>query len=253
MEQKKRYELIDGIRGLAMVNMVIFHFLYDVFIIYGRDPGWYGRTGSHLWQQGICWTFILVSGFSWRFGKKNSIRRGIFLNLCGLVITVVTGLAVPGQAAIFGILNFLGCAILLMALLDRWADRIPPAAGLVGSMLCFFLLRHINTGTLGIGTLSVSIPRIGRYPSPLAAVLPTVLGFPDLAFSSSDYFSLLPWFFLFAAGYFLYPLLMRSGRIREILSVRIPLLSAWGKYSIWVYLAHQPLCMGICMLLMGGF
>ena len=39
MEQKKRYELIDGIRGLAMVNMVIFHFLYDVFIIYGRDPG----------------------------------------------------------------------------------------------------------------------------------------------------------------------------------------------------------------------
>ena len=161
MEQKKRYELIDGIRGLAMVNMVIFHFLYDVFIIYGRDPGWYGRTGSHLWQQGICWTFILVSGFSWRFGKKNSIRRGIFLNLCGLVITVVTGLAVPGQAAIFGILNFLGCAILLMALLDRWADRIPPAAGLVGSMLCFFLLRHINTGTLGIGALSVSIPRIG--------------------------------------------------------------------------------------------
>lgn len=253
MEQKKRYELIDGIRGLAMVNMVIFHFLYDVFIIYGRDPGWYGRTGSHLWQQGICWTFILVSGFSWRFGKKNSILRGIFLNLCGLVITVVTGLAVPGQAAIFGILNFLGCAILLMALLDRWADRIPPAAGLVGSMLCFFLLRHINTGTLGIGALSVSIPRIGRYPSPLAAVLPTVLGFPDLAFSSSDYFSLLPWFFLFAAGYFLYPLLMRSGRIREILSVRIPLLSAWGKYSIWVYLAHQPLCMGICMLLMGGF
>ena len=169
------------------------------------------------------------------------------------MITVVTGLAVPGQAAIFGILNFLGCAILLMALLDRWADRIPPAAGLVGSMLCFFLLRHINTGTLGIGALSVSIPRIGRYPSPLAAVLPTVLGFPDLAFSSSDYFSLLPWFFLFAAGYFLYPLLMRSGRIREILSVRIPLLSAWGKYSIWVYLAHQPLCMGICMLLMGGF
>ena len=224
-----------------------------MFIIYGRDPGWYGRTGSHLWQQGICWTFILVSGFSWRFGKKNSIRRGIFLNLCGLVITVVTGLAVPGQAAIFGILNFLGCAILLMALLDRWADRIPPAAGLVGSMLCFFLLRHINTGTLGIGALSVSIPRIGRYPSPLAAVLPTVLGFPDLAFSSSDYFSLLPWFFLFAAGYFLYPLLMGSGRIREILSVRIPLLSAGGKYSIWVYLAHQPLCMGICMLLMGGF
>ena len=253
MKQKRRYELLDGIRGLAMVNMVIFHFLYDVFVIYGRDPGWYGRTENHLWQQGICWTFILVSGFSWRFGRKNSVRRGIFLNLCGFLITAVTGLAVPGQAAVFGILNFPGCAILLTAVFDRWMERIPPSAGLAGSMFCFFLLRHIGAGILGIGTLTISFPQTERYPSIIAAILPTVLGFPDRSFVSSDYFPMLPWFFLFAAGYFLYPLLMRSERIRGILSIRIPLLSVWGKYSIWVYLAHQPLCMGICMLLMGGF
>ncbi len=125
--QKERYHLIDGIRGLALVNMVLFHFLYDVFIIYGQDPGWYQRTGSHLWQQGICWTFILISGFSWRFGKSHSIRRGIFLNICGLIITFVTGIAVPGQTAYFGILNFLGCAVLLMALLEKPASRLQHA------------------------------------------------------------------------------------------------------------------------------
>jgi len=31
--QKKRYYLVDGIRGVAIVNMVVFHFLYDVFTL----------------------------------------------------------------------------------------------------------------------------------------------------------------------------------------------------------------------------
>ncbi len=36
--RKKRYCLIDGIRGFAVVNMVVFHFLYDVFIVYWEEP-----------------------------------------------------------------------------------------------------------------------------------------------------------------------------------------------------------------------
>lgn len=253
MEQKKRYELIDAIRGFAMVNMVIFHFLYDLLVIYGYDPDWYHRPASHLWQQGICWTFILISGFSWRFGRRNGIRRGILLNLWGLVITAVTTLAVPGQQAVFGILNLLGCAILLMALLDQVLSRIPPIAGLVGSMICFLSLRQISQGIVGIGAFSFSFSTADSYGSVFRAMIPTILGVPDQAFVSSDYFPLLPWFFLFSAGYFLYPLLMRWEQIRRILSVRIPLLSVWGRYSIWVYLLHQPVCMGICMMLLGSF
>ncbi|MDE6968633.1 MAG: DUF1624 domain-containing protein, partial [Eubacterium sp.] len=51
--QKKRYYLVDGIRGTAIVNMVVFHFLYDVFIVYGKDPLWYGLPAIHIWQQMI--------------------------------------------------------------------------------------------------------------------------------------------------------------------------------------------------------
>ena len=29
-EEKIRYYFVDGIRGVAIINMVIFHFLYDV-------------------------------------------------------------------------------------------------------------------------------------------------------------------------------------------------------------------------------
>ena len=30
-EEKIRYYFVDGIRGVAIINMVIFHFLYDVY------------------------------------------------------------------------------------------------------------------------------------------------------------------------------------------------------------------------------
>ena len=34
--KEKRYFLIDGIRGAAIINMVLFHFLYDIFIVYEK-------------------------------------------------------------------------------------------------------------------------------------------------------------------------------------------------------------------------
>ena len=43
---------------------------------FGKDPGWYFRIGPHIWQQSICWSFILISGFVWSWGKKKNLRRG---------------------------------------------------------------------------------------------------------------------------------------------------------------------------------
>ena len=49
--KEKRYFLIDGIRGAAIINMVLFHFLYDIFIVYERNPLWYDCMPIHIWQQ----------------------------------------------------------------------------------------------------------------------------------------------------------------------------------------------------------
>lgn len=62
--QKERYYLVDSFRGFALVNMVLYHFLYDVFIIYGKNPGWLESIWTFVWQQGICWSFIGAAGFS---------------------------------------------------------------------------------------------------------------------------------------------------------------------------------------------
>ena len=61
-EERTRYYFIDGIRGIAIINMTLFHFLYDVYIVYAKCPTWYNLPAIHIWQQMICWTFIFVSG-----------------------------------------------------------------------------------------------------------------------------------------------------------------------------------------------
>ena len=38
-EEKIRYYFVDGIRGVAIINMVIFHFLYDVYIMKNLQHG----------------------------------------------------------------------------------------------------------------------------------------------------------------------------------------------------------------------
>lgn len=247
--EKERFYIIDAIRGLALLHMILFHLFYDIFVIWGRDPGWYGKSAIVLWQQGICWTFILISGFAWNFGKNHSIRRGIFLNICGGLITLVTGIAVPDQTAYFGILNFLGCGILLTAFLEKpLLNRIPAGIGLAGSMFCFLLLQPIQSGRIGIGPYAITFPRVSSYPSALTAVPGVVLGFPDQSFYSSDYFPILPWFFLYMVGYYLYQLFMKQPGIPSFLKYKIPFLSDAGRYSIWIYLTHQPVCMGISLL-----
>ena len=96
-EEKIRYYFVDGIRGVAIINMVIFHFLYDVYIVYEKSPTWYSLPAIHIWQQAICCTFIFISGFVWVWGKEKNLRRGIIFNLLGLLISIITLVAIPAQ------------------------------------------------------------------------------------------------------------------------------------------------------------
>ncbi len=240
----KRENLIDALRGAAVVSMVLFHFCYDRFMILGRDPAWYGKTPVFLWQRSICWAFILIAGYVWRPGRRGTLRRGLLLNLFGALITLVTRLAVPEETIWFGVLNFLGCAALLLIPLDRLLDKASPAAGLAASALLFSLLRHLAEGWIGLGPWRLALP-MALYDCRLL----TPLGLPWPEFRSGDYFPLLPWFCLYLCGYFLRPLLRRSSRWRGLTAMSCAPLGWIGRRSLWIYLLHQPLCLGLAWLL----
>ena len=241
--QKTRYRWLDILRGAAVVNMVAFHFCYDWFEVFARQPGWYFLWPSRLWQQAICCTFILTAGFSAHLGRR-ALRHGLILNLCGLAVSAVTLLALPSEAVRFGILNLLGCAVLLAWLLRPALEKLPAAAGLCASLFLFALTRHLPEGYLGLlGLWRLELPA-GLYRRNALAFL----GLPGPTFTSSDYFPLAPWFFLFLAGWFLCRL--ARPRLDGFLPrLACPPLEWVGRHSLGLYLIHQPVCMAVCWLL----
>ena len=190
MSEDRCYHLVDALRGLALVNMLAYHFLYDVNVVYGRDPEFYLHPWAHIWQQFICLSFILIAGLSFRWGSRHNLRRGLFLNACGLVITMVTLLVMPDEVIWFGILNFMGCAVLLTIPLAKGLKKLSPAVGLAVCFALFLILKRVESGVkevmlLGQNVNSYGLDRAGEmsFAELLAAADET--GIPRIRFMTS--------------------------------------------------------------------
>ena len=235
---RPHYQLLDTLRGLCVASMVCYHGMYDLVHLYGVSADWYLGLPGHLWQQSICWTFILLSGLCWNLSRR-PLRRGLLLVGCGAAITLVTWLVMPSQRIMYGVLTLLGLSALLLIPLDKALRNVPPWAGLLGALLLFFLTRNLPQGSLGFeGLVLCQLPG-WLYQTDLLAVA----GLPSPTFWSTDYFPLLPWFFLYCAGYFLWPLLEKSPAAQKALSFGVRPLSFLGRHSLVIYLLHQPALM----------
>ena len=223
---------LDTIRGLALVNMIAYHACWDIVYLFGTDWKWYRSDGAYLWQQAICWTFILLSGYCFHLGRHR-LRRGFMAFGGGLLISAVTLVAMPETPIFWGILSLLGSATLLTIPLDYLFAKIPARAGLALSFCLFLLLRDVGSGWLGFEGAQILVLPEGLY----ANLFTAYLGFPAAGFYSSDYFPLLPWLFLFWSGYFLYRLRPEDPH-REL--PRIPAVTFMGRHSLLIYLLHQP-------------
>jgi len=233
--KKERYYLLDALRGITLLSMIVYHGMFDLVELYGLDVNWFWKTPGYVWQQSICWTFILLSGFCWKLGSS-PWKRGLIISAGGLIITAATYLFMPSERILFGILTFTGAAMLVLALLEKKLCRIPAWLGLAGSVFLFFLTRNINEGYWGFGSLA-----LGKVPKGLYQGLwMTFLGFPEEGFFSGDYFSFMPWFFLYLCGYFLYGILMQKETVKHMLRLRCPVLEWPGRNSLILYLLHQP-------------
>lgn len=229
--ERRRYQVLDTIRGCALVSMLLYHAAWDMVYMFGANWPWYHGFAAYVWQQSICWTFILLSGYCWALGRRQ-LRRGLTVFLCGALITAVTWFFMRSNLVYCGVLTLLGASSLLLVPLRPLLERVPAQAGAAGSFLLFLLTRDVNAGYLGFEGLRFAALPGGLYRNHLTALL----GFPPADFFSTDYFSLLPWFFLFLTGWFLFRL--RPEEAREIR--RVPVVTAMGRRSLLIYMLHQP-------------
>lgn len=205
-QQSLRYHLLDELRGLDLISMMLYHGMWDVVFLFGIPQKWYiGRPGF-LWQQSICWVFILLSGFCLPLGH-HPFRRGAVVFGAGALVTAVTLLFLP--------------------------------EGVVVSAALFWVTYPTMRGFWNLPGGRLALPQ-ALYANGLTAYL----GFMPKDFFSTDYFPLLPWLFLFWVGYFLHQLAGRAGMEPLRRSVCPPL--GWmGRHSLVLYLLHQPVILGV--------
>ena len=125
LNNEKRYALLDSLRGLLLLEMIVYHFFWDLVYLFEQDLPWFHSSLCYWWQQSICWRFIFLSGFCWPLGKR-AVRRAVqvfggseILGSYGLV-QGVTLLAFgmffvikPGFIAVF-----LGTALAIIIIVD---------------------------------------------------------------------------------------------------------------------------------------
>ncbi len=251
---KKRILFLDMLRGLAVLNMVLYHLLYDLVYIFGVPISWFSISKCFVWEQWICFTFILIAGISFRLSRK-PWKNGLKLLGCAVVLSLVTALVIPEEIIMFGILHLLGCAVLLTWILWPLLKKIPAAWGFIGSLLIFVLIRHISVGRIGIaGLCEWRIPE-GLYNNRLMFWA----GFPAADFFSADYFPVLPWIMLFLTGCFGGIWWIRgsaalSGRDKPVSEKKFyrvldKSFGAVGRKSLWIYMLHQPILYGLLLFL----
>lgn len=214
-----RFLIIDQIRGMAIVLMVFFHIFFDlkmfgaVSINFSKDLFWY------FLPRLIVFLFLLSVGLSLSLVHEKGIRwkkfmpRFLKISFFALIISLVTKWLFPHSWIYFGTLH-------CIALCSLWG-------------LPFIKHPHVSL-LLAAGLI---------LPS---ALFDKTLPWFILPHSSMDYISPFPWFGVVCLGIFLkhrgfHTFKTGNGKVQNFLALL-------GRYSLKIYLLHQPIIYGTLTL-----
>lgn len=250
-----RVGILDEIRGFAILCMVVYHAMYDLKFIFGLDIPIFFENWFDIIRDIFAGMFIFISGMVCRYSSDN-VKRGAQCFFIGMIMTFVMPFF-TGGTIYFGILHFLGVCMMLFGLGERLFDILPTWVGIPVSILLYILTMNVKF-TVENGMLTpgfFGIPGLFELAVPTEAYNKGVLfpfGIHSAGFSSADYFPLLPWFFVFSAGSYL-GIVAKEGHLPKFCyPTHIRWLAAVGKYTIWIYVLHQPVLYLIFSLIFGG-
>lgn len=244
LDANKRYYLLDAIRGICILGMIVYHTLFDIVAFFGVPVDEKLITVINVVRDfGAC-CFICLAGICIHFGKK-PLKRIIKLFIAGGLVSAVTFFTVPEMPIYFGILTFMAVAGLVMLPLKKLFDKASPTVFAVLCFVLFILTFEASDGYIGYyGVFLTALPEF-LYRNFFTAFL----GFPFIGFATSDYYPLVPWIFMFFFGFFLWKLMKKSTKLMKLFTFRIKPLEKVGKWSLYIYMAHQPVILGILLLI----
>ncbi|MBJ6126946.1 heparan-alpha-glucosaminide N-acetyltransferase domain-containing protein [Microvirga splendida] len=228
----QRLVLVDLVRGLAIIGVVFYHLAWDLSFLgivgvdVGRDPAWIA------FARVLAGSFVGLVGVSLVLAHHQGIRWGAFWRRIGILaaaavaITAATLLTFPQTFIYFGILH----AIALFSVLALPFLRAPTWVVMAGAALVFTVPVLFRSPTFNERWLAWI--GLGTAPTP-----------------SNDFEPLFPWFGLVLLGIVIG---------RGLLSSRVATKLRWqpqaaflrflltaGRQSLVIYLAHQPILLGI--------
>lgn len=229
---------IDAIRGLAVAGMVFYHLMWDLYFV-GIYPGDVTQGGWRVFARFIATTFLVLVGFNISLLNRRTpggvpyrrwLERGLKVLGWGMVISLVTWPIFGRQFIAYGVLHFIGTALLLAPLLLKVEGFAVPLG-----------LAFLAGGRL-LGT---------RYVDTVW-LLP--LGLRPWQYTSVDYFPLIPWLGVVLLGVGLGPLLVPRLGTRPGPEAPAP-TPRWarpavflGRHSLVIYILHQPVIIAVLML-----
>jgi len=233
----QRFIEIDLARGVAVVMMVTYHLLFDLWF-FSLYPV---QVTTGFWKYFAVATaslFLLLVGTSVTISAAHAgkvlsgrdfylkfFRRGLAILAIALGITIATWWYLGGEGfIIFGILHLIGFSIILAPFFFHRGRKTLVAAAIVIIVGIAFMQLHGPAFLIPLGI------------------------FPE-SFYSVDYTPLFPWFGLVLAGIFLGERLYPGGirgyslpgfRNSRILMYPEKVISFLGKHSLIIYIIHQP-------------
>ena len=233
---------IDIARGVAVIGMVIYHFLFDLEFIF-RLPIGVSQIPLLLFARTVATLFILLVGISAtiKFQKIKSKgikkvvlsfgKKALRIFVYALIITGATSIVFPKETIIFGVLHFISLSLILL---------IP----------FLYLRSDVLIGVTGLLFIS-----LGLLVSSITTTSPWLLfiGITQPSFSSFDYFPLLPWFGVVLLGLVLGRKYLQSTPDKNLTNRPYPkfgkILANLGRHSLPIYLWHQPILWSTLLLI----
>ncbi|WP_416355746.1 heparan-alpha-glucosaminide N-acetyltransferase [Aureimonas phyllosphaerae] len=228
-----RVELLDVLRGVALLAMLAYHFTWDLEFFGYLPPGYAQVGGWRIFARSIAISFLVLVGLSLFLANRNEVRWPSFRKRLAqivagaAVISLATYAFTPDSFVFFGILHLIAVA----SVIGLPALRVPFAVNLALAAVLVALPLVVST--------PVTDPRWLAW-----------IGLSEHPPISNDFVPVIPWLAPVLVGITLAQMAERFDvwpRLRRLNGRFGPArhLGRLGQHSLLFYLVHQPISIGL--------